>query len=179
MKSLLSNLPKGRITRWGFLTVLLVAAGTTVAWMNQRHYQLGGGFITSDGAGTLWSSMSMPLDPDGRTAVLRINTLAGSLVDPNATEFTGEQKMISRDTSKWTTVGYVKAQDNPQQITQIWVISGTSKFTGPDSFTFNYTVNVYLPDADADLDGFPDPGTTPVASFPDLTGRGKRVPIQP
>ena len=42
MKSLLNKLPKGRITRWGFLAVLLVAAGATVAWMNQRHYQLGG-----------------------------------------------------------------------------------------------------------------------------------------
>jgi hypothetical protein len=51
MKSILSKLLKSRITRWGFLAVLLLAAGATVAGMHQRQYQLGGGFIGSGAAG--------------------------------------------------------------------------------------------------------------------------------
>jgi len=39
-----------------------------------------------------------------------------------------------------------------------------------------YTVDVYLPAADANGDGFPDPGTTPVVSIPGVDA-AKRVPI--
>ncbi len=58
------------------------------------------------------------------------------------------------------------------------------KYTGPDSFDVTFTCDVYpgpanllgLPNADADGDGFPDPGSVTVASF---SGENvaKRVPL--
>jgi hypothetical protein len=66
------------ITRWGFLAVLLIAVGATVGWMNQRQYQLGGGWIGNNGAGTIWNALQIPLDPAGRTAAIRVKTTAYS-----------------------------------------------------------------------------------------------------
>jgi len=40
----------------------------------------------------------------------------------------------------------------------------------------NYVLDVYLPSADADGDGFPDTGAQPTLSVP-LVDTGKRVPI--
>jgi hypothetical protein len=176
MKTLMNGLLKGRITRWGFLAVLLIAAGATVGWMHpketQKQYRFGGGWIGTDGAGTLWSVLQIPLDPAGRTAAIRVNTLAGGLGN---TEATGEGEMISRDTAKWTLMTYV-TQGNPPQVSQIWVLVGTLKFTGPDSWEINYTVKIYQAADDANGDGFPDAGATPI-EIPGLTGTAKRVPI--
>ena len=63
-------------------------------------------------------------------------------------------------------------------------MTGTLRFTGPESMVVNYTIDIYpgpantlgLPNADDDADGFPDPGTTPMLSIPG-TGSAKRVPV--
>jgi len=197
MKTLLNKLLKGRITRLGFLAVLLIAAGATVAGMNQRHYQLGGGFI-GHGAGLVYTCVQTPLDPAGRTAALVVKTVDddGSLARllaavgaDTGSDAVGEDVMISRDTAKWSMVAYAQASGPPLQTKAILVYTGTLKFTGPDNFVLNYTLDVYpvnvpdtspfygLPNADADRDGFPDAGTTPALTIPGLTGDGKRVPI--
>jgi len=192
MRSVTTGLLKSRMARWSLFVVVLAAAGLSLAWMGQPQYKLGGGFMGS-GGGTVWSGFNAPLDPAGRTAAVRINPItfgadmAGLLAMFGAdatTEFTGQSHMISRDTAKWTFVGYGTKQGNPPQICMIQVYSGVEKYTGPDSFDVTYTCDVYpgvanilgLPNADADGDGFPDPGTTPVISFPG-GGIGKRVPL--
>jgi hypothetical protein len=179
MKTLINGLLKGRITRWGFLAVLLIAVGASVGWMNQRHYKLGGGFIGSGGAG-IWNALQIPLDPAGRTAALRVNTatfsspFAGLLAALGATggvsDNVGEMEMISHDTARFGTVAYAREQvtGNPLQINTIWVMTGTVKFTGPDTIAVTYTINVYpvnvpgLPNADVNGDGYPDPGAQPI-----------------
>jgi len=197
MKTLMNGLLKGRVTRWGFLAVLLIAAGATVGWKSQRQYQLGGGFI-GHGAGLVYNCVQTPLDPAGRTAALVVKTvdddgsLAGLLAMVGAdtgSDGVGQDVMISRDTAKWSMIAYAQAAGPPLQTKAIFVYTGTFKFTDPDNWVINYTLNVYpvnvpvtspfygLPNADADHDGFPDAGATPALSIPGLTGVGKRVPI--
>jgi hypothetical protein len=173
MKTLLNKLLKGRITRLGFLAVLLIAAGATVAGMNQRQYQLGGGFIGNGGAG-IWNALQIPLDPAGRTAALRVSTgtyspgfatlLAALGATGGGSDNVGEMEMISRDTARFGTVGYGREQvsGNPLQINTIFVMTGTVKFTGPDNIKVTYTINVYPALADGDGDGYPDPGAQPI-----------------
>ena len=72
MKTLLNKIPKGRMSRWGFLALLLFAVGATVGWTNQRRYQLGGAFIGKRVPGLVWNAVQTPLDPAGRTGALRV-----------------------------------------------------------------------------------------------------------
>ena len=179
MKTLMNGLLKGRITRWGFLAVLLIAVGATVGWMDpketHRQYQLGGGFIGSGGGGAgIWNALQIPLDPAGRTAALRVSTVtlspqfAGLFAALGATaggsDNVGEMEMINHDTARFGTVGYGREQapGNPLQINTIFVMTGTVKFTGPDTIKVTYTINVYPALADADSDGYPDPGAKPI-----------------
>ena len=186
MKPLPDKPLKARITRLGFLAMLLIAAGATVAGMNQRRYQLGGGFIGADPGG-MWSAVQTPLDPAGRTAALVVKTLddngayAGLITGfggNTSSDAVGELQMISRDTAKWSTVAYAQLAGVTPKITAIFVLTGTLQFSGPDNFVINYTFNVYLPTDDANHDGFPDAGATPALTIPGLTSAGKRVPVQ-
>ena len=199
MKTIVNGLLRGRITRWGFLAVLLIAAGATVAGMKDRHYQLGGGFIGSGGAG-IWNALQIPLDPAGRTAALRVSTgtlspqFAGLFAALGATgggsDNVGEMEMISHDTARFETVGYGRAQvpGNPLQINTIFVMTGTVRFTGPDNIDVTYTINVYpvnvpnFPNADVNGDGYPDPGAQPIVIAGALPVQGvdtaKRVTLR-
>ena len=190
MKAFITGLLQGRRTRWSMLAAVLAAAGLSLAWMAQPQHRLGGGFIGS-GGGMIWTAFQIPLDPAGQTAAVRVNAitygadLAGLSTMFGAdsmTEFTGAAQMISRDTAKGTFTGYGVKQGNPPQVCLIEVYTWTLKFTGPDSIVVNFTCDVYpgpanvlgLPNADADGDGFPDPGVKPVSSFPG-TGTAKRT----
>ena len=183
MKMLINGLLKGRITRWGFLVVLLIAVGATVGWDNpketHRHYQLGGGWIGSGGAG-IWNALQIPLDPAGRTAALRVSSATYSpqfavlFAALGATEGlsdnVGEVEMISRDTARFGTLAYgrMEVPGNPLQVNTIFAMTGTVKYTGPDTFEVTYTINVYpvnvpgFPNADVNGDGYPDPGAQPI-----------------
>ena len=188
MKTFINKLLKGRFTRWGFLAVLVIAAGATVAAMNQRQYKLGGAWIGA-GAALTWNCLQAPMDAEGRTAAIRVqatswgdefaellpafgaDTLTGAAV--------GEARMISRDTQKWTLIGHAVQAGNPQVMKAILVYSGTWKFTSHDTAVLHYSLNVYLPTAD----GYPDlsapviiPGVLPVTG---LTDTAKRVPMLP
>ncbi len=178
--------------RAAVLLALGTAAVATIAWSKEGRGQarLGGDFIGA-GGGLLWSASQVPLDPAGRTAAIRVTALsygadfAGLLAMFGAdgvTASTGQAQMISQDTAKWRVVAYGIKQGNPPATCQLQVYVGTLTFTGPDSFTINYALDVYpgpanilgLPNADADGDGFPDPGTTPMLSVPG-SGTAKRV----
>ena len=84
--------------------------------------------------------------------------------------------MISRDTWKWSMVCYAVKQGNPPEIRGISVASGTATFTGVNSYDVNGSNAVYPAAADADGDGFPDPGATPIVTVP-LIHSVKRVPL--
>lgn len=90
----------------------------------------------------------------------------------------GAGEMVSRDTPKWRIVGYAQAQGTTLEIRQIWVAAGTLKYTGRDSSENYYTLTVYPAEADADGDGFPDSGATPLVTIPGIKGSAKRVPVK-
>jgi hypothetical protein len=150
-----------------------------------RHYQLGGGWIGS-GSGLEYSALYVPLDPSGQKAALRLQfvgwgadfaALMAAFGADAGTDGIGEAAMISPDTFKWTTVNYNIKQGNPPVKVLILVAEGTGKYSGLNRFDVNYDTSIYLAAADADGDGFPDAGATPLMTITNMTGSLKRVPV--
>ena len=169
----------------GLLTLVVAAAGLSVAWSGHRHYQLGGGYIGS-GAGLVYNALYIPLDPTGKQAALRLQfpswgpdmaQLVAAFGADAASDGVGEAEMISPNAFKWSLVTYGVKQGNPPTIQMILVSRGTGTFASADTLNVKYTMAVYAATADADGDGFPDTGQTPAMTFPDLTGTAKRVPL--
>lgn len=192
MRIFTTGLLKSRIARWSIMAAVLAVAGISLAWMGQPQYKLGGGFIGS-GGGMIWTGFNAPLEPDCRTAAIRVNpitypaqmaALFSMIGADSASEFTGQARMINRDTAEYAFVGYNTKQGTPPQICAISVYKGTMKFIGPDSFDVTFNCDVYpglanilgLPNADADGDGFPDPGAEVWYSFSGVNV-AKRVPL--
>ena len=181
MKTCINKLLRSNITKWSLPAVLIALVAASLAWSDggHRRYQLGGGWIGSGGAG-IWNALQIPLDPAGRTAALRVSSatyspqFAGLFAALGATagwsDNVGEVEMISRDTARFGTLGYgrVEAPGNPLQVNTIFAMTGTVKYTGPDTFQVTYTINVYpvdvpgFPNADVNGDGYPDPGAQPI-----------------
>ena len=195
LKTIVSGLLTGRMSRWGFLAVLLIAAGATVAGMNQRHHQLGGSFVggvqvgADENARIQWSVIETPLDPDGRTATLQIqfptwpDALQAGLLTPFGADTlsvgAGEMAITDRDTAKFTWVAYAVTDAHPPVIKAIWVVNGTWDITGPDTAMSTETLRIYSPLTDANHDGFPDSYDSPLATVPFPPGQAIRVPILP
>jgi hypothetical protein len=168
--------------------IALLAGALCVTGFGQKYYRLGGGWVGGNSAYT-WSVLFAPSDPLGQTAAARpvlsyfTNQFAGLLASfgaDNLSVATGEAKMISPDTARWTLISYMQVTpQQPGELLQnkgIIVSHGTWKYTGNDTAVLNYTLDVYPPSADADGDGFPDAGAQPVLSIPTLDN-AKRVPV--
>ena len=172
------------------LAVIALLAGTlSVTGFGQRYYRLGGAWVGGH-PGFTWSALQAPLDPLGQTCAARPilkyfdAQFAGLLAffgADNLSDALGEARMINPDTAKWTLLAY--AQATPQQpgdLLQnkaIVLYSGTWKFTSQNTAVLNYSVNVYLPSADADGDGLPDANAEPAMSIPGFVDNARRVPI--
>ena len=195
MKTLLNQQLPGRIARWCLPLAVIIVVAASLAWSNEgrRQHKLGGAFIGS-GGGIIWNCLQIPLDPDGKTAAIRVNVLtygpdlAGLLESVGAdtlTENVAEGEMISRDTWKYSFVSYGTKQGNPPQICMIAVMTGTGTWTGPDSFRVDYITDYYagpanilgLPNADVNGDGFPDKKAEPFYSTQPGSATATHVPI--
>ncbi len=151
-----------------------------------RQMQLGGGFIGS-GNGAIFDALQIPLDPAGRTAALHLKlhtwspAYAGLLAKFGAdtvTESTGQVEMTGRDTFKVCWIAYLIKQANPPVIQGIMVLTGNARFTGPDSYVIVSNFDIYSAAADANKDGFPDPGILPsFSTATPNTNYATRVPI--
>lgn len=172
----------------GLTGLALVAGALCVTGFGQRHYQLGGAWVGGNSMYT-WSCLFAPSDPLGQTAAARPilsyfnDQFAGLLASfgaDNLSVATGEVKMISPDTARWTLISYMqvtpKQAGDALQNKAIIVSHGTWKFTSDSTALLNYTLDIYPPSADADGDGFPDVGAQPALSIPTVD-TGKRVPI--
>jgi hypothetical protein len=186
MKTCVVRILKSRFTRWGFTAALLMAVATSVGRTHQRHYRLGGGWVGGH-AGLTYNALQIPLDPDGQTEAIRVSAVAydadfeallAALGANAASESVGEGRMISRDTCKWTIVSYAQVAGTTLETTAILVYSGTWTFTGPDTAVLHYTLKIYPVSADANGDGLPDAGATPVMTIPGFVDTATRVPIQ-
>ena len=168
--------------------IAIVVGTLFLTGFGQKNYRLGGGWVGGNPTYT-WSVLFAPSDPTGQTAAARPilkyfnNQFAGLLAAfgaDNLSDATGEAKMVSLDTAQWTLISYMQVTPHqPGDLLQnmaIVVSHGTWKFTSDNTAVLNYTLDIYPPSADADGDGFPDPGTTPVLSVPTIDN-AKRVPI--
>jgi len=173
----------------GLAAVALLAGTLCVTGFGQKYYRLGGAWVGGH-PGFTWSAIQAPMDPLGQTCCDRpivkyfdaqFAGLLAAFGADNLSDAIGEARMISPDTAKWTLISY--AQATPHQLGDllqnkaIVVFSGTWKFTSDDTVVLNYTVNVYLPSADADGDGYPDAGAQPALTIPGVVDNAKRVPI--
>jgi hypothetical protein len=172
----------------GFAGLALIVGALCATGFGTKNYQISGGWIGGGSAYT-WSVMFAPSDPAGQTAGARTilkyfnNQFAGLLAAfgaENVSDATGEIKMVGPDTARWTLVSYMQvAPKQPGDALEnkaIIVAHGTWQFTSDKTAVLNYVLDVYLPSADADGDGFPDAGAQPTLSVP-LVDTGKRVPI--
>jgi len=168
--------------------IALIAGTLCVTGFEPRHYQLGGAWVGGNPAYT-WSVLFAPSDPAGQTAAARpilsyfnvqFAGLLASFGADNLSVATGEARMVSPDTARWTLISYMqvtpKQPGDTLQNKGIIVSHGTWKFTSENTAALNYTLDVYPPSADADGDGFPDGGATPALSIPTVDS-GRRVPI--
>jgi hypothetical protein len=167
----------------------LVAGVVSVTGFGTQYYRLGGAWVGGH-PGFQWSAIQAPMDPLGQTCADRpilkhfdaqfANLLADFGAD-NLSDAVGEARMISPDTAKWTLLANAQATPHlPGDLLQtmaIIIFSGTWKYTSQDTAVLNYTVNVYLPSADADGDGFPDANAQPVLTIPGVVDTARRVPI--
>jgi len=167
---------------------LLVAGTLCVTGFGTKYYRLGGSFVGGNSMYT-WSVLFAPSDPLGQTAAARPilnyfnSTFSGLLASFGADSLstaTGEIKMVSPDTGRWTLISYMqvtpKQPGDTLQNKGIIVSHGTWKYTSDNTAVLNYTLDVYLPSADADGDGFPDTGAIPALSIPTVD-TARRVPI--
>jgi hypothetical protein len=177
-----------RLLGTGLAGLALVAGALCVSGFGQKTYRLGGAWVGGNPTYT-WSVLFAPSDPLGQTGAARPilkyfnDQFAGLLASFGAetiSDATGEIKMISPDTARWTLVGYMQVPPHqPGDLLQskgILVSHGTWKFTSDNTAVLNYTLDVYPASADADGDGFPDAGAQPILSIPTVDN-AKRIPI--
>ena len=162
---------------------LLVLTQTAGSNQNQQSNKLEGAWICKvPGTPMRWTLVMSP-DPSGRRA-----TINGSIqvhvpfdlmypgVVPGGiypSDYVGEAVMTGPYTAKVTCVGYAMKNVLPsaaypfyEQVAWMYVVSGELKFTAPGKFQIQSPFALYLPSADADGDGLPDAGQTPIVSMP-------------
>ena len=188
LTQMLKRRPTLKMVSVALLGIALVAGTLCVTGFGTKYYRLDGGWVGGSSSYT-WSALFAPSDPLGQTAAARpivkyfnaqFAGLLASFGAENLSDATGEAKMISPDTAEWTLITYMqvapKQSGGVLQNKGIIVSHGTWKFTSDTSAVLNYTLDIYLPSADSDGDGFPDAGAQPILSVPALD-TAKRVPI--
>jgi len=180
---------------WFMMTVgaalvgLLIITPATASGQGQGQYKLGGAWTgKEEPAGHFWISTLAPLDSAAKEATIHTSfvtssaEMAGLAAKFGAdafSDFVGEARMMDRTAARWTSVGYAvkRSQVNqPAEVKFILVLSGTWTFTDSSHAVLQYRVSIYPAATDADGDGMPDPGATPLGGA-DVTDSARRVPI--
>jgi hypothetical protein len=173
----------------GLAGAALVTGALCVTGFGQKYYRLGGAWVGGR-PGFVWTALQAPMDPLGLSCAARpilknfdaqFAGLLAAFGADNLSDAVGEARMISPDTAQWTLLAYAQATPHqPADLLQtkaIIVFFGTWKFTSQDTVVLNYKVNVYLPSADANGDGYQDAGAHSVLTIPGVVDNAKRVPI--
>ncbi len=167
MKHTLSKLLHSRLVQaTGLLTLVAVAAGT-VAWTEEptARVKLGGAWVGTTDTGVRGMATYGATDPSGLKSVYRAQfvwppaMLAAMGLD-SITDLVADEVVTGPNTSESTGIGYGLAGGNIAliMVDRSWFthVSATEKHNAHET-------SVYLASADADNDGFPDAGATPVA----------------
>ena len=101
---------------FGLASIALVAGALCVTGFGQKHYQLGGAWVGGH-PGFTWSTLQAPMDPLGQTCAARpilkyfdgqFAGLLSAFGADSLSDATGEARMISADTAKWTLIAYAQ-----------------------------------------------------------------------
>ena len=169
MRTFITGLLKGRKIRWGMLVAAIAAVAATVAWSSDSQVlaKLEGAWIASSDNGIRSLVTFAPSDPSGRIATFRNQMvvppeLLAALGVEAYTDEIGEHVVTGPTTGKYTGIWYGLAGG---RIATIFLDNSSVTFVSPTQLTIEHTVAAYLATADADNDGYPDPGSTPVGVF--------------
>ncbi|MBZ5499858.1 MAG: hypothetical protein LAP85_25960 [Acidobacteriia bacterium] len=129
-----------------------------------------------------WSYVFSP-DASGRSAAIHGSIDVGFFPNqPGNTTFStpliGEAVSTGPDTATFKVIWYTISQSGPGQFNQVVLIgtaSGAARSVGPGKVEVTDDFKIYLASADADGDGFPDEGSTPIRSFT-VTTLDTRIP---
>jgi hypothetical protein len=145
--------------------VLFAAATAVAANDGSGAFKLEGAWIAKvQGAPFQWSYVLSP-DASGRRASLHGSVdiaFAGPIPADRGTPLIGESVMTGRDTGKFNSMWYGISNSSTPQIAYIGVSSGEIMFVDQGKMVVTHHFYFYLPSADADGDGIPDPGAVPV-----------------
>jgi len=168
MKVLVGSFLKSRITQGGLLLAVVAAAVATIAWTDPTStvFKLQGAWIAKTDVGLVSMLTFAQSDPSGRSAVFRNQMiwppeLLASLGLDAVSEEVAEEVITGPNTSEYTGIWYGLASG---RIVMIFVDNSTLTFDSPTQKTVYHTITTYLASADADNDGYPDPGSTPVGT---------------
>jgi hypothetical protein len=175
----------------GAVLVGLLALTPTAA-SGQGQQKMGGAWLgIKSGGGHRWVCSIAPLDSAAREAALHVRftvhspLMAGLIGNHGAdsfSEFVGEGRMMNRTTAQFTLVGYALKRSQLGQVPEIkliFIAYGTWEFTDSAHAVLKYSINVYLAATDADGDGMPDAGSSPILPPVPVTDFALRVPILP
>ncbi len=175
MKTSVTGLLQGRITRRNLLAAVLPAAGVSLAIGGEKpqehgRFRLGGSWIAFDNNGLLLNQLMVPLDPAGKTAALFVTPISYGqgtadfvimFGGDSLSDIAGSMKMTGRDTAESRGIYYVLHSGNPTAVKAVLEIRSQFQFTDTDTMMSEYTTYVYAPSADGLPHGQPIAGPIP------------------
>jgi hypothetical protein len=178
MKTLLPKLVKCRFIQAGGLLAVIAVLSASIGSSSapEARIQLGGAWIAQLDNGARGLVTYGATDPSGQRTVFRAQVvwppemLAGMRLDA-VTDEIAEEVVTGKDTSAYTGICYGLAGG---RIVLIFVDNTTSRYVSPTQRINEHTLAIYLASADADNDGYPDPGTSPIMTSTSKS-IGKRV----
>ena len=167
MKYSLSQFLHRRTIQTAGLLAIVTAVAATVAWSGspEGRVKLGGAWVGQLDNGVRGTVIYGATDPSGLNAVYRGQflfppaMLAMMQVD-SVTDLVAEEIVTGQNTSESTGISYGLAGG---QISLILVDHSHFTHVSRNEKHNTHETNVYLASSDADQDGFPNPGATPIA----------------
>lgn len=172
----------------GVLVVCLAVPGVAFAGdAGSGAYKLEGAWIAKvPGTSGQWTYVMVP-DPSGKTAAGHGSIDVGFVLSPELVAdyqsplliqavMTGPKTAVS--TSVWYGIRKLSSPGpygESAEVVYIGTSQGTTNYVAPGKAVGLHALSFYLPAADADGDGLPDPGATPVA-YVELPTEETRLP---
>lgn len=170
--------------QYAALAILAVAAGAFLAFnplaqsaaSKSQAMKLEGAWIAATDNGIRSLVTFAPSEPSGRSCAWRNQmvwppALLASMGLDAVTDEIGETFLTGNDTAEYTAVWYGLAGGS---IALICLDNASLTFDSATQISIQHTVKVYLATADADNDGYPDPGS-PVITTITAQSISKRV----
>lgn len=169
MKTLLPKLVKCRLIQAAGLLAVIAALSASIGSSSapEARIQLGGAWVAQVDNGIRGLVTYGATDPSGQRSVFRAQmvwppeSLTAVGLDA-VTDEIAEEVVTGKDTSAYVGIWYGLAGG---RIVLICLDNTTSKYVSPTQRVNEHVGSFYLSTADADNDGYPDPGTSPMMTF--------------